>query len=81
MTLINSYGQLRSREVVANEFEITENNTAFIEYIKVIAAISMMWLDNLPRLGSIDSFKINVIQTTFNSTSFKKRILFTDKKY
>ena len=57
MNLFNSNSQLKSYEKIANEFRMRINNTAFIKYIKLIAAIPTKWLDNLPSLNSFHSFK------------------------
>ena len=45
------------------------NNNAFINYIKLISAISTECLNNAPPLSSFDSFKENVTKTIINLTS------------
>ena len=56
------------------------NNNVFIKYIKLIAATSTKWIQNLSLTSNFDSFKNNLTQIVFTLTSFKKAYCLLKKK-
>ena len=62
--LLNANGDLLSYDEMASAFALSPNNSSFLKYIKMVAAIPENWLDENPNLTSTSyvSFKEKSLQ-------------------